>query len=329
MRISGQDAEKLSKAPPDNWRGVLFFGPNDGLVRERADACARAIVPDVKDAFRVSELSGEILKRDPARLADEAAAISMFGGRRIVRVRDAGEAHCGLFEEFLTTARGDTLVIVEAGDLSKTSGLRKLFEGAKSGAAVECPDDRASDTSRLIEDGLKAQGWRITPDALAYLVDAIGSDRRLLRNELDKLLLYLGQADRDEALVRSDVALIIGGSGDVEGDEIADAVADGNLQRLDALFLKGNESGLSWGVALGFTLRLFQRLAAGMEGAGPMWGKMQAQAAGWDRARMRQALSILSEAEARTRTTGFPEAVMAQHALLEVARRKPLRKTPS
>ena len=57
-----------------------------------------------------------------------------------------------------------------------------------------------------------------------------------------------------------------------------------------------------------------------------LMGKMQAQAAGWDRARIRQALQILSEAEARTRTTGFPEAIMAQNALLEVARRKPQRK---
>jgi hypothetical protein len=60
-----------------------------------------------------------------------------------------------------------------------------------------------------------------------------------------------------------------------------------------------------------------------MEGAGPMWGKMPSQVAGWDRARLRQALVILSEAEARTRTTGFPEAAMAQQALVEVARRRP------
>jgi hypothetical protein len=83
---------------------------------------------------------------------------------------------------------------------------------------------------------------------------------------------------------------------------------------------------LHWGVAVGFTLRLFQRLAAGMEGSGPMWGKMSSQAAGWDRARVKQALLILSEAEARTRTTGFPESVMALQALVDVARRKPMRR---
>ena len=87
--------------------------------------------------------------------------------------------------------------------------------------------------------------------------------------------------------------------------------------------VEGNEASMSWGAAVGFTLRLFQRLAAGMEGAGPMWGKMSSQVAGWDRARLRQAMAILAEAEARTRTTGFPEAAMTQQALVEVARRRP------
>jgi DNA polymerase-3 subunit delta len=241
-------------------------------------------------------------------------------------VRETADALASLFETFLASETGDTLVVVEAGELSKTSALRKLFEGAKAAGSIECFDDRAEDTGRMIEEGLKGQGWQIEAEALAYLVDALGSDRRLMRTELEKLLLYLGTGSGDGVLGRSDVAAVIGGSGDVEGDEIADAVADGNLRRLDALIAKGNESGLSWSVALGFTLRLFQRLAAGMEGAGPMWGKMQTQAAGWDRPRIRQALAILSEAEARTRTTGFPEAVMAQHALIEVARRKPVRK---
>ena len=326
MRVSGQDADKLARKPPDSWKAVLFHGSNGGLVRERADACARAIVPDTHDAFRVTDINGDALKRDPARLADEAAAISMFGGRRVVRVRETADALASLFETFLASETGDTLVVVEAGELSKTSALRKLFEGAKAAGSIECFDDRAEDTGRMIEEGLKGQGWKIEAEALAYLVDALGSDRRLMRTELEKLLLYLGTGSGDGVLGRSDVAAVIGGSGDVEGDEIADAVADGNLRRLDALIAKGNESGLSWSVALGFTLRLFQRLAAGMEGAGPMGGKMQTQAAGWDRPRIRQALAILSEAEARTRTTGFPEAVMAQHALIEVARRKPVRK---
>lgn len=326
MRISGSEADKLSTKPPDTWKAVLFHGANGGLVRERADACARAIVPDAKDAFRLADLSADILKKDPARLVDEASAISMFGGRRVVRVRDAVDGLTSLFESFLETAAGDTLVVVEAGELTNKSSLRKLFERSRTAASVDCPDDRAEDTGRMIKDGLAAQGWAIDAEAQAYLVEALGSDRRILRTELEKLLLYLGPSTKGDTLGKTEAAVIIGGSGDVESDEIADAVADGDLKRLEVLIAKGMESGLPWGVAVGFTLRLFQRLAAGMEGSGQMWGKMQSQAAGWDRARVKQALQILSEAEARTRTTGYPESVMALQALIDVARRKPMRR---
>lgn len=300
-----------------------MFGSNNGLVRERADRCAAAIVPDKSDGFRIADLNAEILKKDPARLGDEAGAISMFGGRRIVRVRDASDGLSSLFEGFLNDVIGDTLVIVEAGELSKTSSLRKVFEAAKRGALIECHDDRPEDTGRMIRETLSAQGWQMEPEALAYLSEALNADRRLMRTEMDKLVTYLGKGTGEAVLTRAEAVGLIGDSGSVEGDEIADAVADGDLKRLDHLIAKGNESGLSWGVAVGFTLRLFQRLAAGSEGAGQMWGRMQTQVAGWDRARLRQALAILSEAEARTRTTGFPEAVMAQQALVDVARRRP------
>jgi DNA polymerase-3 subunit delta len=171
----------------------------------------------------------------------------------------------------------------------------------------------------MIHETLSGQGWQVEPEALAYLSDALNADRRLMRTELEKLLTYLGQGAPGSVLTRAAAVGLIGDSGAVEGDEIADAVADGDLKRLDRLIAKGSESGLSWGGAVGFTLRLFQRLVAGSEGAGPMWGKMQSQVAGWDGARLRRALAILAEAEAQTRTTGLPEAAVAQRALFEVA----------
>ena len=181
---------------------MLLHGANAGLVRERADALARAVVPDLKDAFRITELSGETLKRDPARLADEAAAISMFGGRRVVRVRDAADALAQLFETFLGSDSGDTLVVIEAGELSKASNLRKLFEGARNAAGIECADDSASDTARLIEESLAAQGWKITPEAQAYLADALvkvtdAAGRTVLETRADGPWLYVNLRQGD------------------------------------------------------------------------------------------------------------------------------------
>jgi DNA polymerase-3 subunit delta len=326
MRVSSGDADKLSKAPPKTWAAVLVFGANNGLVRERADACAKAVVDDLSDAFRVADLGADVLRKDPARLGDEAASISMFGGRRVVRVRDATDGLASLFEGFLSEPVGDALIVVEAGELTKTSSLRKVFEGAKGAGAIECYDDRPEDAARLIRETLSGAGWQAENDALAYLSDALAVDRRLLRTELDKLIAYLGPGTKG-TLTRADAMLMIGDSGEVEADEIADAVAAGDVKKLDRLMSKAAEGGTSWTGVVGTALRLFQRLAAAQEGAtASQWGRssyyeqrMQAQAAGWDHRKLVRAMAILGEAEAQTRLTGFPDAAIAQQALVDVA----------
>jgi DNA polymerase-3 subunit delta len=327
-RVSSFDADKTSAAPPKTWVAVLLFGPNSGLVRERADACAQSVVPDLKDAFRVADLGADVLRKDPARLGDEAGAISMFGGRRVVRVRDATDGLSELLGSFVSEPVGDALVVVEAGELSKTSSLRKVFEGSKKAGAIECYDDRPEDTARIIRETLDAIGWKAEPDALAYLTDALQADRRLLRSELDKLSAYLGPGKKG-TLTRAEAVTLIGESGAVEADEIADAVAAGNLASLDRLIAKAAESGVSWTGVVGAALRLFQRLASAAEGGGPSWGRspyyeqrMQAQLAGWDHARLARAMMLLAEAEAQTRMTGLPEAPIAQQALVEAAELK-------
>src|SRR5262249_16375404 len=87
------DAVKLPPARVARFRGrpdrarraVLLYGPDTGLVRERADILARTVCPDLKDPFRVTDLNGSGLVADPARLADEAAQMSLIGGRRVIR----------------------------------------------------------------------------------------------------------------------------------------------------------------------------------------------------------------------------------------------------
>jgi DNA polymerase-3 subunit delta len=325
LRITPSEADKLS-GPPKQWAAVLVFGANTGLVRERADKFARAVVPDLTDAFRVADLTGEVLRKDPARLSDEAAAISMFGGRRVVRVRDAADGLADHFEGYLADPKGDSLVVVEAGELSKTSALRKVFEGAKAAGAIECFEDRAEDASRLIRESLSEAGWKVDPAALEYLAEALSADRRLLRTEVEKLVLYLGAAPKDGVLTFAEATALVGDSGAVEADEIADAAAAGDFRALDRLVGKANESGVAWGTVVNATLRLFQRLAAAAEGATPAWGRssyyeqrMQAQLAGWDHARLVEAMRQLAQAEAQMRTTGLPETSIAQQVLVSVA----------
>src|SRR5262245_64516462 len=87
MKIDARSLARFIKQPDPACQAVLVFGEDSGLVRERAEAIARTVVEDLADPFRVADLTGDTIADDPARLADEAAAMAMTGGRRVVRVR--------------------------------------------------------------------------------------------------------------------------------------------------------------------------------------------------------------------------------------------------
>src|SRR5437764_15481149 len=81
MEIKSHQADRFVARPPAGLVAALVYGPDQGMVRERATALAKSVVSDLNDPFRVSELDEATLDADPARLWDEAAALSMIGGR--------------------------------------------------------------------------------------------------------------------------------------------------------------------------------------------------------------------------------------------------------
>jgi len=188
--IKGKAVNQLLTRPGPNFRAILFYGPNEGRVREYAVQIAKTVVADLSDPFRICQLSAADLKDDPARLADEAAAIAMTGGRRVIRARGIGDAQTDCFVNFLENPQGDTLIVVEAGELAKTSRLRKLFESHSLCAIVACYEDSGADLDALVIGHLRQHGLTINSEAKDYLLHCLGEDRLATRQELDKLVLY-------------------------------------------------------------------------------------------------------------------------------------------
>src|SRR3989442_449636 len=78
-------------ARPDPARPIaLVFGPDAGLVAERAKAILRASVDDLRDPFSLVRLEGDDLADDPMRLVDNSQTVPLFGGRRAISVRAGG-----------------------------------------------------------------------------------------------------------------------------------------------------------------------------------------------------------------------------------------------
>src|SRR5688572_24051534 len=91
MKLTTRNIDPFLKKPDPAARVILVYGPDNGLMRERAQQLALTIVKDLNDPFNVAALSAEILADDPARLSDEAGAISMMGGDRVIRIENAGD----------------------------------------------------------------------------------------------------------------------------------------------------------------------------------------------------------------------------------------------
>jgi DNA polymerase-3 subunit delta len=335
VKLPAGRVDAFLRRPDPEIRAILLYGPDAGLLRERADTLARGICPDLRDPFRVADLTAAIVSADPARLADEAAQISLMGGRRVIRVRDAGDALAPLFTRFLQNMIGDALVIVEAGDLPARSSLRRAFDDAPRAAAIGCYPDGARDLAAMIRETFSAHRIAASRDAIDFLVAHLGGDRLLTRAELEKLTLYAGDGGR---LDLDDVRVVLADTAGLSIDDVLLAAAEGDAAALDRALARVFQEGESAVSIIRALLRHLHRLhlltlrvAAGappddvIRGARPpIFFKQQdsyrRQLARWSEPRLRRALGRAADAEFRMKLTGFPAETICREALFAIAR---------
>lgn len=118
--IKAHEAERALARLDPAWRLFLFYGPDSGLVSERAKALASVSVDDAQDAFQLVRMDGDELASDPLKLTDEANTIGLFGGRRAIRVSATSRPLLAAVEPLLATPSQDAVVIIEAGDLQRS-----------------------------------------------------------------------------------------------------------------------------------------------------------------------------------------------------------------
>jgi DNA polymerase III subunit delta len=87
VALRGKEIDAFLARPDPGRPIILLYGPDSGLVRERADALLASAVDDPNDPFSLVRLDGDELSAEPSRLVDEAMTVPLFGGRRAIRVR--------------------------------------------------------------------------------------------------------------------------------------------------------------------------------------------------------------------------------------------------
>jgi DNA polymerase-3 subunit delta len=197
------DIDRFLAAPGAAVRAAVIHGRDHGVVRERAEILARAATARPDDPFDVARLTQSDIAREDARLEGELAAISMMGGRRLVRLqladdtgpertkaeRLAGEA---LARHLAGELNPDALFVIEAPPLRADSPLVKLGKDSAACAVIPCYEDEAGELKLMARDSLAREGLHLSTEALDAFVRRLPHDRGVARQEIERLALYLG-----------------------------------------------------------------------------------------------------------------------------------------
>ena len=341
MKLQGKAIDAFVARPDPRVRAVLVYGPDAGLVRDRADILARTVLADLADPFRVAELPVKAVAGDAARLADEVAAQSLIGGRRLIRLRDGDDSLANSFSAlFGTMPPGDSLVVVEAADLGARSRLRLAFEAAAAGAALPCYIEDEPALRRVVTELAAAQGLILDPDAQEFLAANLVGDRLVARGEIEKLALYMGATPGAGGcrVGLDDVQAAIGDSASLLSlDDPVWAAASGDFAALDKALGRLFAEGTAPVAVLRAAQRHFQRLhfvqaeiAAGTSAETavgalkpPVFfklrGTFQAQLRQWPLSPLRQALERLTDAEAECKRTNMPDETLCARVLFQLS----------
>jgi DNA polymerase-3 subunit delta len=318
------------KSPNADCRAVLVYGPDAGLVAERASALVQIFARKGPGETEVVRLDDRDLSDDPARLEVEIRSLPMFAARNVVRVAAGARLDVPWLKALLATPF-DNPLIVEAGNLRPDSGLRKLFESHKSAAALPCYSD-SRDLAEVIDGELAEAGLKIDRDARTYLITRLGADQALSRSEVAKLALY---AAGGTSINLDDVVAIVGDAAETALENFVYAAsggdAQGALSELQRLAAAGTEESSALG-ALGRHFTQLHRVASAVASGQTTDRVLQslrprprpqsredlflAHCRRWGATRLAHALPLIQEAITRTRRSPELEGAFADRLVL-------------
>ncbi len=313
---------------------VLLYGPDAGLVSERAIRLAQRLAQSEDPPGEIVRVDDADLEQNPDHLSIELLTIPMFGGRKIVRAIAGRRINTAQLKPLVDGPALTGSLIVEAGDLKPTDGLRALFDKSMIGVAIPCYADEARDLSGMIAEVLEAAKLTISPEAQQQLLARLGADRALSRSEVDKLALYAagkGTIDID------DVEAVVGDAAELAMDRVVNAAALGQAARAlvesDRAFAAGENPQSLIAATQRHLTRLHRSRTAIESGRSlddvirnmrpPLHFKQrqafEAQCRQWSARRLDKALSCVAAAAKSARLNASLEAVLAERLLLNVS----------
>ncbi len=171
----------------------LIYGPNEGLIRDHIKKIKSDHLSDVD--FEEVSITAKNLDLNPDILQTSANSISMFNSYKLIILELLKDKNVPDLEDVVNSAPANTMLIVKADNLKKTSKLRKLFESNAQCYALACYEDDAKSMMRFIDNFMNENNISVDRDVKNYLMQTLSTDRMISFNELQKINLFYANAD--------------------------------------------------------------------------------------------------------------------------------------
>jgi DNA polymerase-3 subunit delta len=322
------------RSPGKATSGYLLFGSDDAQIADHAGTLAAALAAKSSPPGEIHKFTDADMAEDPSRAAIALQTVPMFGGPPIVWAKSAQRLALDDMLPALAATPIHAYLIVEAGNLPKTSKLRQAFEAELMLAALPCYGNDAGGVSALIDRELAAAKLAIDADAKQALLALLGANIALARTEIEKLTIY---AAKDGRITTKTVASAVGDVAVSAVDDVINAALTGDartaLVEWDPLSVAGFAAQTLLALLNSHLLRLLKVRGFIDEGESfavaarrlrpPLFFKAEKQFSDqiriWPTAALAQALSTTLQAVQSCRLNPALEHAYVEAALLKIA----------
>jgi DNA polymerase-3 subunit delta len=305
----------------------LVLGDEELLV-------ARAVADSIADA-RAAEPDAEVRQYAASELVPgeiaEMLSPSLFGGRRVIVIRDAQDAKKDLAAALTAYVREPdddvTLIVTHAGG-AKGKALAEAIKAAKADVVPAGKITKHRERVDYVRNEIRRLGGKIGEDAAEALIAAVGNDLRELVAACSQLV-----ADTGGQIDGPTVARYYKGRAEVSGFTVADAVMVGDIPAaLEALrwALHVGVDPVPIADAIADGVRTVARVAAAGRGSGyqlaqslgmPPWKveRAQRQARGWTAEALVDAMRAAADCNAAVKGGSDDRGYALERAVFAVA----------
>ena len=334
MNIKPEQVDGIVKSLPNNIRGVVIYGSNEGMVSSLSQQFIKSVSNDIYDAFHVSYLDCSDILSDIGTLYAEFNAQSLMGGRRVVVIREATNLLTKVLRELFDSSTSDTLLIATSSSLKTKDSLAVMAKDENFMYGIGCYDDRDEDISQFASKFMSKNNFNIDNSAFQLLCSRLSNDRKISQNELEKLITYMGNK-RDITI--NDIKTVISDTSASSQEDLCYFIALGDTYKAIAsynrLIFEGEYPvSIIRSISYHF-LKLLDcaikiekgetadKVVAGLRPPLMFFRKNSfiSQLRVWNKSRVLSALNLLYQTERECKTTDLPAEQVASFTIIRIA----------